>query len=116
LDANPDYLVVPAALQTTAEQLVTQITPNQVSQANPFAGRLQAISEPRLDAASATAWYLACAPDRLPTFEFSYLEGAQGPQSEQEWDFDTDTWKLKVRLDCGCGIVDWRGIYKNPGA
>jgi hypothetical protein len=116
LDANPDFLLVPAALQTSAEQLVTQITPNQASQVNPFAGKLQAISEPRLDAASPTAWYLACAPDRIPTFEFAYLEGAQGPQSEQEWDFDTDTWKLKVRLDCGCGIVDWRGIYKNPGA
>jgi len=116
IDAVPQFLIVPVAKQTSAEQVTASITPAQPDQANPFSGRLTVLADPHLDDASTTAWYLAADPQSLPTIEFAYLEGAQGPQSEQEWDFDTDTWKLKVRLDVGCGVVDWRGIFRNPGA
>jgi hypothetical protein len=116
IDADPKFLVVPASLQTAAEQLVTQITPADPEKVNPFAGKLTPITEPRLDDSSATAWYAAADPQRIPTFEFAYLEGVEGPQTEQQWDFDRDVWKFKVRLDCGAGVVDWRGIYRAAGA
>jgi len=116
IDADPRYLVVPAAKQTTAEQVTTAITPAQTSNVNPFAGRLAVLAEPRLDDASTTAWYLAADPANVATFEFAYLEGAQGPTTETENDFDRDILKLKARLDVGAGVVDWRGIYRNPGA
>jgi len=116
IDADPRYLVVPAAKQTTAEQVTTAITPAQTSNVNPFAGRLAVLAEPRLDDASTTAWYLAADPANVPTFEFSYLEGSNGPQTETETDFDRDVLKFKLRLDIGIGCIDWRGIYRNPGA
>jgi len=116
IDADPRYLVVPAAKQTTAEQVTTAITPAQTSNVNPFAGRLVVLADPHLDDASTTAWYVAADPGNVPTFEFAYLEGAQGPQTEQETDFDHDVLKFKIRLDIGAGVVDWRGIYRNPGA
>ena len=116
IDADPRYLVVPVAKQTTAEQVTTAITPNQTTSVNPFAGRLTVLADPHLDDASTTAWYVAADPTNVPVFEFAYLQGAQGPQTETENDFDRDVLKFKIRLDVGAGVVDWRGIYRNPGA
>jgi len=116
IDADPRYLIVPVAKQTTAEQVTTAITPAQPSNVNPFAGRLSVLADPHLDDASTTAWYVAADPANVPVFEFAYLQGAQGPQTETENDFDRDVLKFKIRLDVGAGVVDWRGIYKNPGA
>lgn len=116
IDADPRYLVTPAALETLAQQITTQITPHAANDVNPFAGRLIAIAEPRLDQASTTAWYLFADPARVPVIEFGYLEGAQGPQVESETDFNTDAILYKLRLDAGVGIVDFRGAYRNPGS
>jgi len=79
IDADPRYLVVPAAKQTTAEQVTTAITPAQTSNVNPFAGRLAVLAEPRLDDASTTAWYLAADPANVATFEFAYLDSTTYP-------------------------------------
>ena len=116
IDADPRYLIVPVAKQTTAEQATASIVPAQTSNVNPFSGRLAVLADPHLDDASTTAWYVAADPGNVPVFEFSYLQGAQGPQTETENDFDRDVLKFKVRLDVGAGVVDWRGIYRNPGA
>ena len=116
IDADPRYLIVPVSKQTTAEQVTTAITPAQTSNVNPFAGRLSVLADPHLDDASTTAWYVAADPSNVPVLEFAYLQGAQGPQTETENDFDRDVLKFKIRLDVGAGVVDWRGIYRNPGA
>jgi hypothetical protein len=116
IDADPRYLIVPVAKQTAAEQVTADITPAQPSNVNPFAGRLAVLADPHLDDASTTAWYVAADPANVPVFEFAYLQGAQGPQTETENDFDRDILKFKVRLDVGAGVVDWRGIFRNPGA
>jgi hypothetical protein len=116
VDADPRYLIVPVAKQTAAEQVTAAITPAQTSNVNPFAGRLAVLADPHLDDTSTMAWYVAADPANVPVFEFSYLQGAQGPQTETENDFDRDVLKFKIRLDVGAGVVDWRGIYKNPGA
>ena len=116
IDADPRFLVTPAALETVAQQVTTAITPHAADEVNPFAGRLIAIAEPRLDSVSQTAWYLFADPQRVPTLEFGYLEGAQGPQVESEWSFEMDAIRYKLRLDCGVGAVDYRGAFMNAGA
>jgi hypothetical protein len=116
IDADPRYLIVPVAKQTIAEQVTASIVPAQTANVNPFSGRLAVLADPHLDDASTTAWYVAADPGNVPVFEFAYLQGAQGPQTETENDFDRDVLKFKIRLDVGAGVVDWRGIYKNPGA
>ena len=77
---------------------------------------LAPISEPRLDAASATAWYLAASPNQIDTIEYAYLEGQQGAYIETRNGFDVDGVEIKCRLDFGAKAIDWRGLYKNPGA
>jgi len=116
LDIQPRFLVVPAALQTTAEQLVAAIYPAQFSDANPFTGRLVVVTDPRLDATSQTAWYLLADPAIAPTIEFSYLEEAPGPQVDFRTGFEVDGIEWRCRLDFGAGAVDWRGAYKAAGA
>ena len=78
--------------------------------------RLAPISEPRLDAASETAWYLAASPNQIDTIEYAYLEGQQGAYIETRNGFDVDGVEIKCRLDFGAKAIDWRGLYKNPGA
>lgn len=116
IDVRPKFIVVPAALETAAEQLVATITPAVVEEVNPFAGKLIIVVDPRLDAISTTAWYLAADPMQLPTIEYSYLEDALGPQMFVDEGFEIDGVRFKVRLDYGCGVLDWRGLYSATGA
>lgn len=116
IDASPRYLVVPAALETVAEQIVGQLVPSQVSNVNPFSGKLEVVVDPRLDANSATAWYLSADPMVIDTIEYSYLETEQGPVVEAREGFEVDGVEVKVRLDFGAGVLDHRGFWKNPGA
>jgi len=83
---------------------------------NPWAGKLTPISDPHLDANSATAWYLLAHPNQVPTIEVSWLEGEEQPYVEEMIDFNSDALITKVRHDFGAGVVDHVGAYKNIGA
>ncbi len=115
IDVTPKYLVVPAALETIALQTITAITPALTTSVNPFAGKLELIVDPRLDATSTTAWYLAADVGLIDGIEYAFLDG-HGPQlfMQEGWRVDGVEWK--IRLDFGAGFVDYRGWYKNVGA
>lgn len=112
------YLLVPASLETIAEQFVTQtnIIYTKSTDYNPFANKLQVVAEPRLDAASAISWYLAADPAQIDTIEYAYLEGQEGVYLESRIGFDVDGVELKARLDFAAKSIDWRGFWKNAGA
>ncbi|WP_137703174.1 prohead protease/major capsid protein fusion protein [Marimonas lutisalis] len=118
LNVRPAFLIVPASLELKAEQLVAQnLVPAATSSVVPQSIRtLAPISEPRLDAVSETAWYLAASPNQIDTIEYAYLEGQQGAYIETRNGFDVDGVEIKCRLDFGAKAIDWRGLYKNPGA
>lgn len=119
LNIAPRFLIVPAALATKAEAFVTagNVIYTKQADVNPFAGRLEVVADAMLDTASAAAWYLAADSMLVPTVEYAYLEGAQGPQVERvENPDDMLGLKIKAWLDFGAKAIDWRGLYKNPGA
>jgi hypothetical protein len=118
LNVRPAYLLVPAALELAAEQIIAQnLMPAKTGDVVPQSIRtLTPISEPRLDAASATAWYLVANPAQIDTIEYAYLEGQQGAYIETRNGFDVDGVEIKCRLDFGAKAIDWRGLYRNPGA
>lgn len=109
----PKFLVVPAALETKAEQVLATIAAATPSDVNPFSGRLTLVVEPRL--VDPKAWYLSADPASAPSIEYSYLAGSIGPQLDTRVGFDVDGVETKVRLDLGAGFLDHRGIVKNPG-
>jgi hypothetical protein len=116
INVTPRFLIVPAKKETLALQYLAQLYPSQSSNVNPFAGILELIVEPRLDAASTTAWYLAADPNQIDTIEYAYLEGQEGVYLETRLGWDIDGIEFKVRDDFGAGLVDFRGLYKNAGA
>ena len=117
INVTPAFLLVPAAKETLAGQYTSDdFVSAKSSDINPFKGRLQVVVEPRLDATSATTWYLIADPGQIDTIEYAYLEGQDGPYMESRLGWDVDGIELKVRLDFAAKAIDWRGMYKNAGA
>ena len=118
LNIRPAYLLVPAALELKAEQLLAHsLVPAESEHMVPQSIRtLTTIAEPRLDGSSDTAWYLAASPMQIDTIEYAYLEGQQCAYVETRNGFDVDGVEIKCRLDFGAKAIDWRGLHKNAGA
>jgi hypothetical protein len=116
INVSPSFLIVPAAKETKAQQLVASVMSTQLAEVNPFSGTLQVIAEPRLDGYSSTAWYLMASPQAIDTIEVAYLSGERGPQVSTREGFDVDGVEIKVRLDFATKAIDHRGMFKNAGA
>ena len=113
INATPKYLVVGLELETTAEQVLASIYAATVADVNAFSGKLSLLVEPRI---TDDSFYLFADPAVLPVLEYSYLSSAQGPQMASREGWDVLGMEFRVVLDFGCGAVDWRGAYLNPGA
>ena len=83
---------------------------------NPYSGMLTAISDPRLDANSATKWYLAASAGQIDTVVIAYVQGRREPQLVQEDSIGQDGTVYRVLHDVGVGVGDFRGLYLNVGA
>ncbi|MFD2378415.1 hypothetical protein ACFSTJ_14295 [Ottowia pentelensis] len=108
---EPGAIVVPAALEMTARQLVASISATKTTDVQPF-GALSVVVEPRLT--DANEWYLVAANQRA--LEYGYLDGEAGPQTSQREGFEIDGLEVKARLDFGCGWVSPVGWVQNTGA
>jgi phage head maturation protease len=120
IQVRPSFLLLPVTLESAAEQIIFgQTTPAVVGNVTPqYLRNLQPIAEPRLDDSSLTAYYLAAAAGvgGVEAIEYSYLEGNEGVYMEQRVGFNIDGVEHKVRMDFGASALDWRGLYKDPGA
>jgi hypothetical protein len=114
INVTPAFLVVPPELETTAEQLIAEITAAEASQVNPFAGRLTLLVDANLT--DPARWYLSAGPGRPDGLQHAYLDGQRGPQVFTQEGFEVDALQFKVRLDFGAGFVDHRAWFMNPGA
>lgn len=115
INITPKHLLVPAALETVADQLTASIVPAVATNVNIFSGKLTVIADPRLDDDSPDAWYLAASPDQVDIIELAMLEGQDGPSVESRLGFDVDGIEFKARHDVTAKVLDWRGLYKNEG-
>ncbi len=118
LNVRPAFILVPAALEVTAEQLlaVNLFPAKSVDVVTPSIRSLVVIAEPRLDASSDKTWYLSSNPSQIDTIEYAYLEGQTGVYIETRMGFEVDGVEIKARLDFGAKAIDWRGFFKNSGA
>lgn len=110
LNVVPKWLVVPPQLETAGEVALTAVNATEIDNANPFANRLMLMVEPRLS--SAARWYLS---GEWSGLIHSYLSGSEGPQTESRVGFEVDGVQFKIRLDWGCGALDHRFMWMNPG-
>lgn len=109
IDATPRFVLVPAELETVAEQALAEIAATKTADHNPFEN-LTLVTDPRLT--SATQWYVVADPATIDGLEYAYLEGAPGPQIETRQGFEVDGVQMKIRLDFGCGWTDHRGWHR----
>lgn len=110
----PKFLVVPAALETEGEKMLAQLAAARADDVNPFSGRLTLLTEARLDAISATAWYLAAAAD-FGSLEYSTLEGEEEPGIATREGWDVLGMEMRCTMSFGCGALDWRSLVRNAG-
>ncbi len=119
IDVQPKFLIVPVALETTAEQLLASLVDPTRANATPnlqFIRGLTLVADPRLDAVSTTGWYLSADPKQIEGILRAYLSGQPRPFLDENTEFKTDAISYKVRLDFAAGVIDYRGLYKNAGA
>jgi ATP-dependent protease ClpP protease subunit len=121
LNLQPRYVLTPVGKEDHAREVILspQSTDTTGSlKRNPIQnwGPLEVLSDPLLDAASTTAWYLIADPMDAPLLEVRFLDGQRVPYIAQEEEFLTDAIRWKVRLDYGVGVNEWRAGYLNTGA
>ncbi len=119
LNIRPGFVLTPVALEDKANQIINSesVPGADVNSGivNPIRAFAQVIGEPRLDDASATAWYMA-AKKGSDTIEVAYLDGVDTPYLEQQEGFTVDGVASKVRIDAGVAPLDFRGLQKSNGA
>ena len=119
LDIAPRYLIVPTVLETHAETLLASLArPDSANAgvANPaWIRSLELVTDPRLDAVSTTAWYLAADSTQIEGIIRAYLMGG-GLDLVEEQEFRIDAYSWRARLDFGVGVIDYRGLFMNAGA
>jgi len=105
-------LLVGPNQELAARQLTVSVTPGQTSNANVFAGFVQPLVEPLIQA---NRWYLFSDPVSAPVYVYGYLNGAEGPQVTTGPVSGVDGVEVSVIFDFGVGAIDWRGAWFNPG-
>lgn len=119
IDPVPRFLIVPVTLETEAEMIVSSLvdpSKNNDTANVQWVRNLTVIADPRLDMVSETAWYLAASPTQMDGIVRAYISGQDRPYYEVNDEFGRDLTSIKCRLDLTVGTVDYRALFKNPGA
>jgi hypothetical protein len=119
LNIAPRFLILPAALETTADQLLNSISDQADNKnsgvVNPFYKKLEPVVESLLDAADPKSWYLEADPVSVDTVEVCFLGGQRTPYLETRDGWTVDGIEYKVRIEYGVKAIDHRGLYNNNG-
>lgn len=114
LNVMPRYLVTGAARLTLAQQFcAVPIVAATDANANPFKGLLEPIGDANL---AGNAWYLVADPEVFPCLIWGSLRAEPEPRFGFDTPFNTDGVRFKIAADLAVGAIDFRGIYRNPGA
>ena len=115
LNLTPKYLVVGPAKELEAYQFTSSAyVPVSNGTINPvYNTQLTVIVDPRI---TGNAWYLIADPSQIDTIEYSFLEGEQELFTEKRMGWEVDGMEIKARMVFNAKAIDFRGMYKNPGA
>ncbi len=118
LNVAPRFLLAGVTSEQKAYQYTSaQFVPSQASAVNEFRAGGRTALEPIIDPeVTTTSWYLVADNAQVDTVEFCYLDGSEGVYLESQLGFKIDGVDLKARLDFAAKVIDYRGLYKNPGA
>lgn len=118
LNIKPDFLIVPAALEAEAAQLLASTADpaaNNSGVANIYRNSLNLIVDAELDDYSEKSYYVAANSADIDTIEVTYLNGNQQPVLESQVGFDFVGIRWRILDDFGVTALDYRGLAKNAG-
>ena len=119
LEISLGISLVPITLETLLEQVLHSTWDPAASafeRKNPFANKVEMVSNSRLDDASENVWYgLALLSDSVVGMEIAFLESQEGPVLRQEVSFNTDDIRFSIRHCVAAHAIDWRAFVQNPG-
>ncbi|MBW9271320.1 MAG: ATP-dependent Clp protease proteolytic subunit [Candidatus Thiodiazotropha sp. (ex. Lucinisca nassula)] len=121
LNIIPRYLIVPTAMESEAMVLLANehfervVDGDALRSGLAWVKQLELVVDPRLDADSTAAWYLAGSTSQVDTVEVAHLNGWKHVFTEDRQKFEDDSFEVKARLDFATQAIDWVGLYKNPG-
>lgn len=122
LNLRPYALIVPAELETLAQQLLKSTSDPEGKNsgvANPFneknTNNLRLIVDGELDSYSNKAWYVVADPMLAPAIEVTYLNGKDTPTIDSRVSFTNLGMDFRIYMDYGVNVIDKRGIIKNEG-
>lgn len=121
LNIIPKYIILPAAHEMTVQQILAASIPSfmPTSAANAITRwmlNLIPITEPLLDASSATAWFLAADQNEVDTIKVEFLNGNQTPTIVRVDGQAVLGMEWIAFIDFSVKVFDHRGLYKNAGA
>lgn len=114
INITAKHFVVGADKEVELAQFLGGIVPTKAADVVPDMLRTyNPVVEPRL---AGNAWYMFADYNQVDTVEYCYLEGNTGVYIETRQGFGVDGIEIKARHDFAAKAIDWRGMYKNPGA
>ena len=123
LNQTVSKLILPRALKSTGQVLRQAVydpagTTSSVSRRdapNIWANNFDVVSDARLDATSASVYYVSADPNMSDTLEVAFLNGNREPylESRDGWHVDGIEWK--IRHEFAAAVVGWRGLVRMPG-
>lgn len=116
IDIVPATILVPVELEDHARKVIyseSDIAESNASTANPIRNFVQVVSTPRL---SGTDWYIFASPDANAAYEVGFLGGNQEPEVAMETAFDWRGVSYRIVYDYGIAPIEYRSVYRNPGA
>lgn len=118
LDGNvmnlaPRILLVSPDKETEAEKIVATVQPTQNSNVNPFSGKLDIVVGGQM---TGNAWELYVDPSFGTNWQWGLLDGYTAPRMRIDEPFGTQGVAVSLEHDFGCGAIDFRYGYRNPGA
>ncbi|MES2170550.1 MAG: HK97 family phage prohead protease [Actinomycetota bacterium] len=120
LALRPVVWLGPVELGGTIKQFNTSTTDPTDNKAQGVSNKVQAlfrdmVDSPYLSAVSATRHYLLADPALYPVFAVGFIDGQEAPRIETEQSFGFDGVQMKVILDYGTAVLDFRGAITCAG-
>lgn len=129
IQVRPQYLIVPTGMGAYARMLLGSPTikttalsssATEMQAANPVYEALQVVEDPELLAQLGSggkyAWFLAANTATVDTIQVDYLNGVDTPTIRRMETPGQLGFVWDIYMDWGISVLDWRGLYKNPGA
>ena len=118
LGIKPKYVVAPLKYELGLAQIMGQANyvPNTTDEIVPgYIRGMEYVISDVIDEESTQVWYGVADPAVIECIVVARLQGGQSFRVFQKEGWNVDGMEWKVRHWFGAGIVDYRGLYRNPG-